>query len=219
MICIILGKRTNYTEAIICNSLHISFVHSALIVQLRPGTLRSYCVPNEGNPGYPGTSRDNSDLGHWDLTVYPMRASQDILGHPWTTQTWDTGILLCTQSGHPRITWDIPGQLRPGTLDLTVYQMRASQDIIQGQLRPGTLGSYCVPNEGIPGYPGTSLDNSDLGHWDVTVYPMRISWDIPGQLRPGTLGSYCVRNEGIPGYPGTSLDNSDLGHWILLCTQ
>ena len=109
--------------------------------------------------------------------------SQDVLGYPGTTQTWDSricGYLHRLISGCPGI---IPGQLRPGTLGSVATSTSLSQDIL-----------------------GLSQDNSDL--WlPPQAYP-RISRDVPGYLRPGTLGSVATStdlSQDIPGYlrPGT----------------
>ena len=126
---------------------------------LRPGTLGSVTTSTGLSQDIPGLSQDVPGyLRPGTLSVATSTdLSQDILGYPGTTQTWDSricGYLHRLISGCPGI---IPG----------------CSGIILGQLRPGTLGSVAtstslcqdIPrlSQVVPGYPRTTL-----------------TWDIPG---------------------------------------
>ena len=150
--------------------------------------------------GYPGIIPGYLRPGTLGSVATSTDLSQDVLGYPGTTQTWDSricGYLHRLISGCPGI---IPGcsGIIPGC-----------PGIIPGQLRPGTLGSVATSTSLSQDVPGLSQDNSDL--WlPPQAYP-RISRDypkdVPGYLRPGTLGSVATSthlSQDVLGYPGTT---------------
>ena len=136
-------------------------------------------------------SRVISDLGLLSVAT-STDLSQDVLGYPGTTQTWDSricGYLHRLISGCPGI---IPG----------------CSGIIPGQLRPGTLGSVATSTSLSQDVPGLSQDNSDL--WLPPQAYHRISCDYPGitQNWDSRICGYLHRL--IPGCPEISWDYSDL---------
>ena len=134
---------------------------------LRPGTLGSVTTSTGLLQDIPGLSQDVPGyLRPGTLSVATSTdLSQDVLGYPGTTQTWDSricGYLHRLISGCPGI---IPG----------------CSGIIPGQLRPGTLGSAATSTSLSQDVPGLSQDNSDL--WLPPQAYHRISCDYPGMSR------------------------------------
>ena len=86
---------------------------------------------------------------------------RDIPGCEGTFETWDFGhCSRWDKSGHPGISRDVKGHLRPGTLGIVLGGTKSghpgiSRDV-KGHLRPGTLGIVLGgTSQDIPGYPGT----------------------------------------------------------------
>ena len=102
--------------------------------------------------------------------------SGDILGCEGTFETWDFGhCSRWDKSGHPGISRDVKGHLRPGTLGIVLGG--TSRDILGSSVDilgcEGTFETWDLAtvlgrtSRDIPGYPGMSRD-------------------VKGHLRPGT---------------------------------
>ena len=104
-----------------------------------------------------------------------VRTSQDIPGCEGTFETWDCGhCSRWDKSGHPGTSWDILGcEGTSETWDLGIVLGGISQDI-PGHLRPGTLDIVLDgTSQDIPGCEGT-FETWDFGHcprWDKSGYP------------------------------------------------
>ena len=174
--------------------------------------------------GYPGTTQtwDSRicDYLHRLITGYPGI----IPGCPGISQTWYSDLWLPPQT-YPRMSWDIPGLLRPGTLGSVATFTGLSQDVL-GYPRmfrnyPRTTQTWDSRICGylhklIPGCPG--IIPGQLGSVATSTGLSQdipgLSQDVPGYLRPGTLGSVATSTSLSQDVPGLSQDNSDL--WLPL---